>query len=401
MRKTLVLACLLTLSVSVLSPGVGSAQVGAESGPAKCVGGKAGGFPCKDVDLLSYMPLSAFGGARIADVWGWADPDTGKEYAVLGSTRGVQFVDLTDPTKPVYLGNIVLKAEPALIWQELEIYKNHVFAVCDLSPCGLQIFDLTRLRDATTAQPWLPDLVYPIPIAHSIDLNPETGFLYINGTGTDPASAQHAVDVNNPMQPIPAGFTYDDGYTHDSLCRNYNGPDKNFKGHEICFNFNEDFITLYEMSNKLGAQQLSRVTYPGVGYIHSGAMVKKDAYLVSTDEGDETGVDPATLYIWDLKDLTAPKLINEWKTNSPAIDHNVFSVGKKLLYHANYTAGLRIYNTKQVHKGELKEIAFFDIVPESDDANYDGAWAIYPRLPSGISLVGGMGQGLAVVLPNV
>ncbi len=399
MRKTLILACLLAVMTTALSPGVGSAQPGVESGPARCEGGEAAGFPCKKIDLESYLPSSVFGNARIADVWGWADPETGKEYALLGSTTGMHFVDVTIPSKPIYLGRIALKAEPLLIWQEIEVYKDHAFVVCDLSPCGLQIFDLTRLRGVKASQVWTPDLIYPIPFAHSIDLNPETGFLYVNGTGTNPASAQHMVDVNNPKVPIPAGFTYDDGYTHDSLCRNYKGPDKNYNGHEICFNFNTDSITTYDMTNKMGAQQLSKVTYDGVGYVHSGTLVRDDTYLISTDEGDEDGTSPATLFIWDVSDLTAPELISRWRTSSPAIDHNVFTLDD-LVYHANYTAGLRVYKTNKIHKGKLKEIAYFDIVPLGDSADFDGAWAIYPYLPSGTILVGGMGQGLAIVTPT-
>ncbi|HVF53743.1 MAG TPA: choice-of-anchor B family protein [Actinomycetota bacterium] len=400
MRRILILVCLAVLVSTVALPGAGHAQPGAAIHDQKCEGGEAGGFPCKNVDLMSYLPPPDIGGGRIADVWGWADPDTGKEYALLGSTTGLKFVDVTDPSQSKYLGQVVVKAEPVLIWMELEVYKDHVFIICDLSPCGLQIFDLTRLRGVDVEQPWTPDRIFPIPFAHSIDLNPDTGFLYVNGMGTDPASAQIILDVNDPKQPVPVGTTHDDGYSHDSLCRNYYGPDKDYKGSEICFNFNEDTITIYDMTDKMSPVRLSRVTYDEAAYVHSGTLTKDHKYLVSTDEGDETGVDPGTLFVWDISDLEEPVLVGPHRLNSPAIDHNLFTLGKHI-FHANYTEGLRVYTYKKIAQAKLKEVAYFDIVPMSDAADFDGAWAVYPFLPSGNVLVGGMGQGLAVVHPTL
>ncbi|MDQ3982200.1 MAG: hypothetical protein M3271_05910, partial [Actinomycetota bacterium] len=53
---------------------------------ARCKNGKAGDFVCKNIDLVGYVAPGVMGGAGIADVWGWVDPETDKEYALLGST---------------------------------------------------------------------------------------------------------------------------------------------------------------------------------------------------------------------------------------------------------------------------------------------------------------------------
>lgn len=392
-------ACFVALVVvaAALAPNLPASAK--KPGPVPCKNGHAGAYPCKGIDLQSYVPNTEMSSARIADVWGWADPETKKEYALLGSTRGVQFLDVTDPTKPVYLGSLLGKPETVLIWQEIEIYKDHAFVVCDLSPCGLQIFDLTRLRGAEAAQPWTPDVVVPIGTAHSIDLNPDTGFLYVNG-GLFPVGTPYIFDVNTPKAPVPAGGTFDDGYTHDSFCRTYKGPDKDFKKKEICFNFNEDTITVYDMTNKLAPDQLARVTYDNASYIHSGVLTKDHAYLLSTDEGDEQdhGL-RSTTYIWDVRKLTKMKLIGTYTANSGAIDHNLYQDGDAT-FHASYVAGLRILDSSRAAQGKLSEVAYFDIVPESDRPEFDGTWAAYPFLPSGNVLIGGMGQGLFVVRPD-
>ncbi len=74
-----------------------------------CVNGFAGVFPCRNVDLLSWMPLELFPGGFANDIWGWTDSATRREYALLGLTQGVAFVDVSDPTHPVLVG--ILPAE--------------------------------------------------------------------------------------------------------------------------------------------------------------------------------------------------------------------------------------------------------------------------------------------------
>jgi choice-of-anchor B domain-containing protein len=387
--------------IAAMLPMSSSTAEAAAAGAAACKNGKAAGYPCKGIDLQSFLPAADLAGARIADVWGWVDPETKKEYALLGSTKGLLFVDVSNPKKPVYLGSLAGKADPTLIWQEIEIYKDHAFVVCDLSPCNLQIFDLTHLRGVEAAQTFTPDSIFPIPNAHSIDHNPKTGHLFVNGSLAVANGAPVILDITSPKTPVPVGAIADDGYTHDSLCRNYHGPDKENKGKEICFNFNEDTITTYDVSNPAAPVQLSRVTYDNASYVHSGALSKDHSYLISTDEGDETGLGlRSTLYIWDVRNLAEPKMVGTYVAKSGAIDHNVYSNGTDALFHASYTNGFRILDMSNAGAGKLKEVAYFDIMPESDAPDFDGSWAAYPFLPSGNVLVGGMGQGLFIVKPD-
>src|SRR3712207_9335579 len=75
-----------------------------------CVNGFAGTFPCNKVDLASLLPIADIDGTNATnitanDIWGWTDAQTNKEYALLGLSNGVAFVDVTSPSAPVYLGN--------------------------------------------------------------------------------------------------------------------------------------------------------------------------------------------------------------------------------------------------------------------------------------------------------
>jgi len=395
-------AALAALAVSSLYFGAPASAIPTERlSDVKCVDGHAGFFPCKNVDLTSFVPASEYRGGRLNDIWGWYDKMTKREWALAGSTRGLLFFDVTNPSKPVYYGNLI-KPENALIWQDVEVYKNHAFVVCDLSPCGLQIFDLTRLRKAQGSQTWAPNIVYPLTMTnHTIDINTKTGYAYLNGGLGSIANGSPVVfDISNPLMPVPLGVTHDDGYTHDSHCRIYKGPDKDHRGGEICFNANEDTVTIFDMTSKINPTRLARVTYENATYTHQAWLTKDHSHILVADEIDEQdhGIN-STTYIFNVSDLEKPKYVGKYVADTAAIDHNNYIIGDTN-YAAKYTAGLRVEDISGVAKGKIREIGYFDVVPDSDLPDYDGAWSVYPFLPSGNVLISAMGQGLFVVKPR-
>ena len=392
--KYLMLLALVSL-VATLIPAA-PATAGKDGGITKCKNGKAGDLPCKNIDLVSRV--TGIGG--VADVWGWVDPETKDEYAIVGGHNGVNFFNVSNPEKPIKVGQVPGKAGP-LLWLEMEIVNDHLYWVCDLYPCGLNVFDLSRLRGIETTVPVLrPDVVLPIGTVHSIDSNPDTNHIFLNGAGLV-VGTPIIMDVSVPLAPTPVGGMLDDGYTHDSLCRTYKGPDKDRKGHEICFNFNEDTVTIYDVTaNPQQPEMLSRTTYKNANYSHSGALTQDHKTLISTDEGDETAnLTPSTLYIWDVRNLEKPKLTKAWEAPSQSIDHNIYQE-KRALYHANYNNGFRILDLKKANKGQLKETAWIDTMPTADSPDFQGVWAAYPYLPSGNILVGDMSDGFYIVRPH-
>ncbi|NNF38345.1 MAG: hypothetical protein HKN71_06745, partial [Gemmatimonadetes bacterium] len=74
-----------------------------------CADGSAALFGCDQMDLVSLLPVESLGasrGAMVNDVWGWTDPGTAREYAVVGRSEGTSFVDVTNPSNPIYLGQL-------------------------------------------------------------------------------------------------------------------------------------------------------------------------------------------------------------------------------------------------------------------------------------------------------
>jgi hypothetical protein len=68
----------------------------------------------------------------------------------------------------------------------------------------------------------------------------------------------HTLCVSLTLVYTYAGCYASDGYTHDAECVIYSGPDAEFQGHEICFNYNEDTLTIVDVTHKDAPKLLSR-----------------------------------------------------------------------------------------------------------------------------------------------
>jgi len=379
-------------------------------GKTPCVGGKAGTFLCQNVDLLSFLPLKDIGGGTVNDLWGWTDPLTGKEYAIVGRSNGTAFVDLSNPEQPVYLGNLPTHSVDST-WRGIKIYVNHAFIISEADLHGMQVFDLTRLRSVgATPVTFTEDAHYSgFRRAHTIAVNEATGFVYVAGvrlvnagdTSTTCGGGLHIVDVRNPRQPLFAGCVAQDGYTHETQCVTYHGPDTAYQGREVCFSSNEDTLTIIDVTNKSAPVQLSRTTYAGVGYTHQGWLTEDHKNFLLDDELDEkkSGVN-STTYIWDVSDLNVPFVKGVYRGQSTAIDHNLYIRGNRA-YQSNYRSGLRILDISDIGAASLSEVGFFDIYPIDDAPEFNGAWSNYPFFQSGIVIVGGIEQGLFVLRPTI
>ncbi len=372
-----------------------------DDGPAACVDGFAGPYPCERVDLAAHLPLSAIGGGSGTDVWGWTDPLTGSEYALMGRSNGTAFVDVTDPENPVYLGNLPTHTF-ATSWRDIKVHQNHAYVVADLAGGhGLQVFDLTELRAVANPPVTFSETAHYAGFgsAHNVVINEQSGFAY--AVGGDCSGGLHMIDLQDPLAPQFAGCFADDGYTHDAQCVDYAGPDPDHAGREICFNSNEDTLTIVDVTDKSAPAQLSRTTYAGSGYAHQGWLTDDHAYFLLDDELDESSFGHNTrTRIWDVRDLDAPLVIGAYDGPLPSIDHNQY-VHDGYLYQANYTSGLRILDLDDVAAGSLVEVAHFDIHPATDAPGFSGAWSVYPYFASGTVVVSGIGEGLFVLQPRL
>jgi len=395
-----------------------------------CVNGMAGTFPCNKVDLAALLPIADIDGTTAAnitanDIWGWTDPQTDREYALLGLANGVAFVDVTNPTSPVHLGNLPTHTVDSL-WRGMKVYRNHLYVVSEAADHGLQVFDLTRLRGAASPQTFTENAHYNnFTSAHTVNVNEETGYLYVAGSRPNPSRTPnvdtcpgatatrggglHMIDVRNPVAPAFAGCVNEDGYTHETQCVIYRGPDAQYQGREICFSSNEDTLTIVDVTNKAAPAQLSRTTYAGSGYTHQGWLTSDQARFLINDELDEQhfnqqnpGSPPlkTRTFVWNVADLDAPSVQKIYEGVASSIDHNLY-VRSLHVFESNYRSGVRVLDASQTAAGNLSEVAFFDVYPVDDAALFNGTWANYPFFASGTVIASGIEQGLFVLRPQV
>ena len=368
----------------------------------KCADGKIADWACSNVDLVSFLPLHQLGaprGVRLNDLWGWTDPETGRDYALVGLTDRASFIDVTDPSSPILVGTLPMTAGAnGSSWRDIKVHANHAFVVSDgAGDHGVQIFELVRLRDFDgTPITFTEDVHYDlINSAHNIVINEDTAVAYVvgaSGGGETCGGGLHMINIEDPREPLFEGCFTDTrtgrrgtGYSHDAQCVIYDGPDESYIGHEICFGSNETALSVADVTDKDHPVGLSMATYPNVAYTHQGWLTEDHRYFYMNDELDEPQgtVEGTRTLIFDVQELEDPILVGEYIHDVQATDHNLFIVGDRV-YESNYDSGLRILDITDPESPELA--GYFDTVSSS--------WSNYPFFDSGVVVVTAGREGL-------
>ncbi len=365
-----------------------------------CVAGKAGEYPCNNYDLLLNIPLSTFGASEGNDSWGWTDPTTNKEYAIMCVNNGTVFVDITDTNNPKYLGKLPT-ATVNSSWRDVKVYKNHAFIVSEASNHGMQVFDLTRLRNVTSPPAtFTADKHFTeFGSAHNIVINEDSGYAYPVGTSKTGIykGGPLFINIQDPKNPKSEGGWGTDNYSHDAQVVNYNGPDSDYTGKEILIGSNENEVVIVDITDKANPKNISKISYSNVGYTHQGWFTDDKKYFILGDELDEQRFGNKTRnIIFDFTDLDNPKEHFKYLGPTQAIDHNGYVKGDTF-YLANYTAGVRFINISNIGSKSINEVGFFDTYTSNDGANFNGVWNVYPYFASGKIVVSDINKGLFIV----
>ncbi|MDE2975293.1 MAG: choice-of-anchor B family protein [Gemmatimonadota bacterium] len=373
----------------------------------RCTDNLAAGFECDNVNVLSFLPIGDLAGGRgsmVNDVWGWTDPETGREIAIVGRSDGTAFVDLSDPLNPVLLGDLPkTPGSRSSVWRDMKVHRDHAYVVADgAERHGVQVFDLRRLRDVEgESAVFEPDFLYDgVASAHNIVINEDEGFAYVvgsSGGGETCGGGLHMLDLSDPVRPVFAGCFADartgrrgTGYSHDAQCVTYRGPDEDYRGREICIGSNETALSIADVSDKGNPVAVATASYPHVAYAHQGWLTEDHRHFYMNDEGDEGSgsVAGTRTLIWDVEDLDDPILAAQYVAETPDTDHNLYIRGN-LMYQSNYGAGLRILDI--ANRTEPVEIASFGISP------FGSSWSNYPYFESGAVVMTSMSDGIFIV----
>ena len=361
-----------------------------------CTGGTAGGYPCNNYNLMSHLSLGQMSASGGNDSWGWTDPDNGKEYAIMGLDNGTAFIDISDAVNPIYLGKLPTHTSSS-IWRDIKVYNNYAFIVSEANGHGLQVFDLTRLRNVPSPpQTFTEDAHLGIfGSAHNIAMNEDSGYAYVIGANQANGGPLF-INLTNPLNPFMIGSYSGSGYTHDAQIIIYDGPDTDHIGKEIFFGSNEDKVVIVDVTDKLNPQLISDVSYSNVVYTHQGWLTEDRNYFLVGDEIDEStfGFNTKTI-ILNVSDLDNPTFYFNYFGNIPSTDHNGYVVGDTF-YMANYSGGMRAIDISDIANQNMNEIGYFDTFPANNNAGYDATWSVYPFFASKNIVISGE-EGFTVV----
>ncbi|TKX24082.1 hypothetical protein C1H76_3650 [Elsinoe australis] len=417
-----------------------------ELGYTKCVDGIAAAIPgdanntfqCNNIDLyhfLSHAQLGSTQGQGYSS-WGWTHKRSGREFVAIGQFDGTAFVEITRKGKMVYLGRLPQYDPIGSRWREIRTLGDYIVIGSEAIVHGVQIFDMKKLLRLDPSNPktfsqsdltgWFGEL--PVGRTHNIVVNEELNYAIAAGSVRGNSTTRTRenlpcggglifINMTDPTKPTTPGCAAADGYVHDAECLVYRGPDKRYQGRDICYGYNEDTMTIYDVTNKIGntTKIISRTSYVGARYIHQGAVLDRQnqEFIVLDDELDERDATegPATnklptTYILDIRDLEKPKVTGFYQGKTRSIDHNQYVIDG-YNYQSNYGAGLRVLDVRSVPSDPtgagICEAGFFDIYPEDDalegggQVAFLGTWSSYAYFKSGYIYINTIERGSFVV----
>jgi choice-of-anchor B domain-containing protein len=382
-----------------------------------CVGGSVNGMACLNIDLLSHVgsaDISASPG-NAADVWGFVDLNTNREYAIIGFDIGTAIFDVTDAEVPREVGFIDGQLTS---WRDIKVYQYwnaaearwnaHAYITTEATD-GLFVIDMSGLPHSVQRENYLGDFT----TAHNVyATNTDFGTgLTITGAppsiivaGSDIGQGPYrAYSVNSPDLPsfevMPGSGAND--YMHDAASmiiadNRMNTDCVNATTYcELLFDFNEGTFDIWDITNTNSPVRLSRTTYPNARYVHSGWWSEDKQYLFVHDELDERNLGlNTTLRAYNLADLSSPVSAGTWTGPTRAIDHNGFVRGTRY-YMSNYSRGHTILDISNVTN--IQTVGRIDTFPGTDDSSFVGAWGTYPFFHSGNIAISDIDSGFYMV----
>lgn len=360
--------------------------------------------------ILLLFPLMTFAQTQATLLYNWDDPSiigsssydnayneiwgvvaNNKEFAVIGSTKGTHFFDVTDPSGAQELTNAFVApgvAGGSIIHRDYHDYKCYLYAVADEGQGStLQIIDYSNLPASTTV---VYDSNSAIKRAHNIFIDTAQAILYacyVDNASTNrknlmvfslanPTNPTYIADFNNIQGQSISG-------THDIYVRDgiaylncgYNG------------------LVIADFNNPSSPTFMGVIdSYVDQGYNHSGWLSDDGNYYFLADETHNKAV--KVLDVSDATDIQVLTTINAGPGASTwSIPHNIITRGN-YCYVSYYYDGVQVYDF--TNPNNPTRVAYYDTYSGNDDNSYEGAWGVFPYLPSGNILVSDMQSGLYV-----
>lgn len=321
------------------------------------------------------------------EIWGWYDSTKQREYAIIGSSIGTHFFDVTDPQN-AQLVDFVPGRRDEVIHRDYKNKGKYLFAAADEFSESLMVIDMSYLPDSVHV---VYDRALFFNNSHNLWVDGDRlyaciprfyGQGLINGLGmydiTDPTSPTVIKEYDAQLFPW--------GNVHDLYVRN----------DTAYLNSEQNGLFIVDFSDPEKPNVLAQFTnYPFMGYNHSGWLSADGNKYVMADETH--GMPLKYLDMSDLSNISIDNYLFPEMSfpiqDTNAIPHNPI-IRDDYVFSSYYYDGIYIWDMNDPQKPVLA--AFYDTYPAANVGFYHGAWGVYPFLPSGLILASDMQTGLYV-----
>lgn len=296
----------------------------------------------------------------------WHFERTNRHYAILGSTEGTHFFEVTNDVLD-FIGFVPGDFRSAQVHnRDFRDFGDYVYAVADQGQASaLQIINISQLPDTvflekTDSTNWNR--------VHTLCVDHQSAMLYAC-TFTPPAG--HPDWFYRPLKV----FSLADPLNPALVFSGFSGINEvhyaYVRGDTAYLNCGFDGLRIYDFSNPSNPILLGSLSvYNDQGYNHSGWLSEDGKTYFFTDE-----TDGKRIKMVDVSDVANPQIVRLFGTSNfaNAIAHHVIPKGD-LLYVSYYTEGLRVFDTRT----PIREVAHYDTYPLATNFLMNGAWGVIP-----------------------
>ncbi len=305
-----------------------------------------------------------------------------REFALVGWQNGLSIVDVTNPDSIFQVINI---PGASSAWREVKTFNNYAYVTTEATGDGLIIVNLNYLPDSAPYHKYFGDAAINNQIQTIHALHIDQGYVYLYGSNLFNGAAV-ICDLNaDPWNPHYVGNTSgaDPNYIHDGYVRN----DTLFGCHIY-----DGYFSIMNVANKSNIVEINTQQTPDA-FTHNAWLNDAGSVLFTTDEKNNT-----YLAAYDITDPFNIKFLDKIQVNpgSQAVVHNTHTINDYEVV-SWYKEGVVIVDGAR--PDNLIEVGHYDTSPLSG-GGFDGAWGVYPYLPSGNLVVSDISQGLFVLTPT-
>ncbi|MGZ3884021.1 MAG: choice-of-anchor B family protein [Bacteroidia bacterium] len=351
-----------------------------------------------NINLVGFIDPETVQGTdniKYSGCWGYNQTSKNKEYAIVGSSTGTYFIDITAPATPTVCDYVKGTHPNPCIWREVNVYQNYAYVISDdPTPNSFQIIDMQYLPDSV-------HVVYDDKTAYferGHTLTVDGNKLYVAGITLAGGSTvnMRVYSLATPSVPVLLRTLSDDysfvSYVHDMHVHN----DTVFaacayQGLQV---FRLTGSNTFSILGSLG-------TYPESGYNHSSSLTQDGKSLVFCDE-IPTDISIKLADVSNLSNITVSALFRP-NLNSGFVGHNPYVIGNDWAFASCYEDGLYLYNISNPSSPVMA--GYFDTYPQGGasfgnnygSGSYNGNWGAYPYFKSGYILACDMQNGVFIL----